>query len=161
MARGPTPRVAMNATTTRVSRRASSIDSTPTTPSAVAAAACSQAKSIHSRTKAAAHTASTTGGRHRRFRSAIVIGRTARRVEPGPPRRSGGFRQQRLDQPRPERGAVGKGGVVEVVAGGVDHPAALVAGAVADVDVRSEEHTSELQSLMSSSYAVCCLKKKN
>src|SRR3546814_1228158 len=29
-----------------------------------------------------------------------------------------------------------------------------------DGDVRSEEHTSELQSLMSSSYAVFCLKKK-
>src|SRR3546814_2454366 len=28
-------------------------------------------------------------------------------------------------------------------------------------DVRSEEHTSELQSLMSISYAVFCLKKKN
>src|SRR3546814_5725545 len=28
------------------------------------------------------------------------------------------------------------------------------------VDDRSEEHTSELQSLMRSSYAVCCLKKK-
>src|SRR3546814_10234490 len=27
--------------------------------------------------------------------------------------------------------------------------------------VRSEEHTSELQSLMRISYAVCCLKKKN
>src|SRR3546814_4996487 len=27
-------------------------------------------------------------------------------------------------------------------------------------DVRSEEHTSELQSLMRISYAVCCLKKK-
>src|SRR3546814_8619362 len=26
---------------------------------------------------------------------------------------------------------------------------------------RSEEHTSELQSLMRTSYAVCCLKKKN
>src|SRR3546814_8975980 len=34
---------------------------------------------------------------------------------------------------------------------------------VADVDVarRSEEHTSELQSLMRISYAVFCLKKKN
>src|SRR3546814_6470799 len=30
----------------------------------------------------------------------------------------------------------------------------------ADVEVRSEEHTSELQSLMRSSYAVFCLKKK-
>src|SRR3546814_9150785 len=29
------------------------------------------------------------------------------------------------------------------------------------VTVRSEEHTSELQSLMRSSYAVLCLKKKN
>src|SRR3546814_6777126 len=29
-----------------------------------------------------------------------------------------------------------------------------------DVDVRSEEHTSELQSLMRISYAVFCLKKK-
>src|SRR3546814_6518680 len=31
----------------------------------------------------------------------------------------------------------------------------------AHVEVRSEEHTSELQSLMRSSYAVFCLKKKN
>src|SRR3546814_6290302 len=31
----------------------------------------------------------------------------------------------------------------------------------ADVPARSEEHTSELQSLMRSSYAVFCLKKKN
>src|SRR3546814_7860907 len=31
----------------------------------------------------------------------------------------------------------------------------------ADVDQRSEEHTSELQSLMRISYAVFCLKKKN
>src|SRR3546814_4761437 len=32
---------------------------------------------------------------------------------------------------------------------------------VVDVDFRSEEHTSELQSLMRNSYAVFCLKKKN
>src|SRR3546814_5334608 len=31
----------------------------------------------------------------------------------------------------------------------------------ADLAVRSEEHTSELQSLMRNSYAVFCLKKKN
>src|SRR3546814_3533769 len=30
----------------------------------------------------------------------------------------------------------------------------------AEVEVRSEEHTSELQPLMRISYAVCCLKKK-
>src|SRR3546814_6144757 len=35
-----------------------------------------------------------------------------------------------------------------------------VAEAGADVDDRSEEHTSELQSLMRISYAVFCLKKK-
>src|SRR3546814_9722441 len=34
-------------------------------------------------------------------------------------------------------------------------------GAVFPLDVRSEEHTSELQSLMRISYAVFCLKKKN
>src|SRR3546814_1044785 len=38
-----------------------------------------------------------------------------------------------------------------------DHDAQLVAG----VAQRSEEHTSELQSLMRISYAVFCLKKKN
>src|SRR3546814_2069902 len=32
---------------------------------------------------------------------------------------------------------------------------------VAEADERSEEHTSELQSLMRISYAVFCLKKKN
>src|SRR3546814_3633343 len=34
------------------------------------------------------------------------------------------------------------------------------AGIVGDFEVRSEEHTSELQSLMRISYAVFCLKKK-
>src|SRR3546814_2210731 len=38
-------------------------------------------------------------------------------------------------------------------------PAAAPDGAVAGL--RSEEHTSELQSLMRNSYAVFCLKKKN
>src|SRR3546814_3623259 len=37
----------------------------------------------------------------------------------------------------------------------------LELGRLADLDVRSEEHTSELQSLMRNSYAVFCLKKKN
>src|SRR3546814_11186129 len=31
----------------------------------------------------------------------------------------------------------------------------------ADIPIRSEEHTSELQSLMRTSYAVLCLKKNN
>src|SRR3546814_7839629 len=34
------------------------------------------------------------------------------------------------------------------------------AGQVLDIPARSEEHTSELQSLMRNSYAVLCLKKK-
>src|SRR3546814_3154843 len=37
----------------------------------------------------------------------------------------------------------------------------LDASEVSDDDLRSEEHTSELQSLMRISYAVFCLKKKN
>src|SRR3546814_6979485 len=40
---------------------------------------------------------------------------------------------------------------------GIDEPAAPAASSVA---TRSEEHTSELQSLMRISYAVLCLKKK-
>src|SRR3546814_7800278 len=39
--------------------------------------------------------------------------------------------------------------------------AALLGNAFLFVDDRSEEHTSELQSLMRISYAVFCLKKKN
>src|SRR3546814_4307546 len=39
--------------------------------------------------------------------------------------------------------------------------ASLKTRAVRDGDDRSEEHTSELQSLMRISYAVFCLKKKN
>src|SRR3546814_6484779 len=47
---------------------------------------------------------------------------------------------------------------VGLVLGGV----ALVAtGIGAIAGARSEEHTSELQSLMRSSYAVCCLQTKN
>src|SRR3546814_9057789 len=44
-----------------------------------------------------------------------------------------------------------------------DTPAAILDRARADAarHVRSEEHTSEIQSLMSHSYAVLCLKKKN
>src|SRR3546814_5350917 len=40
-------------------------------------------------------------------------------------------------------------------------PAVLPAPAVPTTPPRSEEHTSELQSLMRNSYAVFCLKKKN
>src|SRR3546814_4265820 len=37
----------------------------------------------------------------------------------------------------------------------------VVAGSTSDAVSRSEEHTSELQSLMRTSYAVFCLEKKN
>src|SRR3546814_7448473 len=40
------------------------------------------------------------------------------------------------------------------------HTATLLHDDVVDESDRSEEHTSELQSLMSTSYAVFCLKKK-
>src|SRR3546814_2744514 len=45
--------------------------------------------------------------------------------------------------------------------GVINLPAMLIAGLVTWLLVRSEEHTSELQSLMRLSYAVFCLKKKN
>src|SRR3546814_10560501 len=43
----------------------------------------------------------------------------------------------------------------------LDHPAAGFEQLLPFVGHRSEEHTSELQSLMRISYAVFCLKKKN
>src|SRR3546814_9716154 len=43
--------------------------------------------------------------------------------------------------------------------GAPDYPGLEVAGEI--IALRSEEHTSELQSLMRISYAVFCLKKKN
>src|SRR3546814_634359 len=53
-----------------------------------------------------------------------------------------------------------RGDPVGIAAGGFEALDAGVDGAVA-VEQRSEEHTSELQSLMRISYAVFCLKKKN
>src|SRR3546814_10251066 len=83
------------------------------------------------------------------------------------------LRQRLLHQGRPVAGADDGDVVVEVVARVVHGAAAGAAiGAIADPDVaagpglqhvgevRSEEHTSELQSLMRISYAVFCLKKK-
>src|SRR3546814_4090320 len=61
----------------------------------------------------------------------------------------------------PEAALCGVGERVQAVLGGV--AAALQGGLVGiarDVDRRSEEHTSELQSLMRISYAVFCLKKQ-
>src|SRR3546814_1331319 len=53
----------------------------------------------------------------------------------------------------PVRAAPGAGGTSEKSGG-------TTSGAWRDTAIRSEEHTSELQSLMRISYAVFCLKKK-
>src|SRR3546814_8039377 len=53
--------------------------------------------------------------------------------------------------------AVGPAGLDQLLAA---HKAQLAVGNVARDRARSEEHTSELQSLIRISYAVCCLKKK-
>src|SRR3546814_4903696 len=71
------------------------------------------------------------------------------------------FRQdvREIDRLRVERQGAGLGlAQVEDVA---DESEEVFAGARDVVGVRSEEHTSELQSLMRISYAVFCLKKKN
>src|SRR3546814_7178525 len=49
---------------------------------------------------------------------------------------------------------------VNETAGSVVDTAFEISGTIKWFDVRSEEHTSELQSLMRISYAVFCLKKK-
>src|SRR3546814_971530 len=78
------------------------------------------------------------------------------------------FEQRALDHRHDQLDLVGVGlearGEAQRVLAAVDHAQALLAqpflagtGAVA---LRSEEHTSELQSLMRISYAVFCLKKK-
>src|SRR3546814_9592960 len=57
--------------------------------------------------------------------------------------------------------AVSRGGMgLAAAASATPTPASASASAVAVVTDRSEEHTSELQSLMRISYAVFCLKKK-
>src|SRR3546814_3921906 len=58
------------------------------------------------------------------------------------------------------RSVAGQVGPDRLVAGLVERRAPLAeVGSDSEVDVRSEEHTSELQSLMRISYAVFCLKK--
>src|SRR3546814_11629381 len=59
-----------------------------------------------------------------------------------------------------------RGGIVELKGprrrcGNLGRAAALATARGTSLSLRSEEHTSELQSLMRSSYAVFCLKKKN
>src|SRR3546814_3397736 len=72
--------------------------------------------------------------------------------------RRGGFVQQqdaRLQDQRPR-----DGDALALAAGELVWVAEAEGGSEADLAQRSEEHTSELQSLMRTSYAVFCLKKK-
>src|SRR3546814_1261402 len=77
-----------------------------------------------------------------------------------------GFAQRLLDNAPPKFALVGHamGGFVafEVMRRAPGRVAKLaLISTLASADGRSEEHTSELQSLMRISYAVFCLKKKN
>src|SRR3546814_6596877 len=60
-----------------------------------------------------------------------------------------------------EAGLAGKGTGLAEPADVGHHQAGVVLRQGGVVEARSEEHTSELQSLMRISYAVFCLKKKN
>src|SRR3546814_10586211 len=90
------------------------------------------------------------------------------RVKPerGPPRskRAAARKERRLD-PRSDH-AERQHGIGDLLeAGDVGPPdivdeVAAVAAAMGETALRSEEHTSELQSLMRISYAVFCLKQK-
>src|SRR3546814_8882378 len=89
--------------------------------------------------------------------------------------RSAGVRRGRRQGPADQRPVDGRGaarvrlcvprpGGVDAVADPAGAAGARAVGCTADRrggDARSEEHTSELQSLMRISYAVFCLKKKN
>src|SRR3546814_5693187 len=83
------------------------------------------------------------------------------------PRVPAGGRDEQQDKRKPSSRGPGRRGVPNRPPG--DGDAARLAAArpgaggrqVAAVRPRSEEHTSELQSLMRISYAVFCLKKKN
>src|SRR3546814_1595037 len=57
------------------------------------------------------------------------------------------------------RGAAGAAAAAGLALGGLDAVVPVEDPAAEGVDERSEEHTSELQSLMRISYAVFCLKK--
>src|SRR3546814_15321693 len=70
-----------------------------------------------------------------------------------------GLHDLRPEQHHVQVAEVGVGGGVEVLLPDVA-PAQHGDPAVGDPGLRSEEHTSELQSLMRISYAVFCLKKK-
>src|SRR3546814_3843696 len=79
--------------------------------------------------------------------------RAPRRGQPGGRRQHQGDLALAADPLRPD-------GVAQGAAGGCQAEDLLLLHAVRPLRRRSEEHTSELQSLMRISYAVFCLKKK-
>src|SRR3546814_10340302 len=90
------------------------------------------------------------------FRSHQRGGRKARRGR-GADRRDGPLPQGRNSAPRPAQVKA----ALSLLAAATLAGCATTAPAKGPQDIRSEEHTSELQSLMRLSYAVFCLKKKN
>src|SRR3546814_1487856 len=81
-----------------------------------------------------------------------------RSLEPSPRRRSGGDR--RAKRPALRAPPWPRAGLKVVFVTGGFPVRGLALDGVEVVQLRSEEHTSELQSLMRISYAVFCLKKK-
>src|SRR3546814_5965113 len=105
------------------------------------------------------------GTRHRRADRRSRGGRVDVVVDPDPADRTGGVDDHGLEDSAIERPAGAPRAAGRRVA--VDEPVGLVFAQVYALTVgvarrhlRSEEHTSELQSLMRNSYAVFCLKKK-
>src|SRR3546814_4124169 len=74
--------------------------------------------------------------------------------------RSGGTGLQEGHAALQERALIVGGGKAEPAGNEIGEPGITGLADIMAVEIRSEEHTSELQSLMRISYAVFCLKKK-
>src|SRR3546814_6690356 len=85
--------------------------------------------------------------------------RSTRMTHSFPTRRSSDLRVPRRHPGHPAAGAGARAQLAVLRRGAGRRPGAVAASVL--VLRRSEEHTSELQSLMRISYAVFCLKKKN
>src|SRR3546814_2907942 len=95
-----------------------------------------------------------TASRHRALVWSISIVVPPNRCIIGP-----NFRWAFLAARRQQRRSAGAGSVSMSISRSLEFELGVQAFEI-PVDQRSEEHTSELQSLMRSSYAVFCLKKK-